>query len=146
MTDQNAIVVYVVYVVIATSLTAWLARTLFRSGVAFLHDVFEDRPELADAVNRLLVVGFYMLNLGYALYILRAARGLDAFEAVQFLVNRLAILLVTLAGMHFLNVLVFWRIRARREQRQLPAPVAPQVFMPPASRRAPAVPAPPKAT
>ena len=145
MTDQNAIVVYAVYVVIATTLTAWLARTLFRSGVAFLHDVFEDRPELADAVNRLLVVGFYMLNLGYALYILRAARGLDAFEAVQFLVNRLAILLVTLAGMHFLNVLVFWRIRARREQRQLPAPVAPQVFMPPASRRGPAVPAPPKA-
>lgn len=132
MTDGNAIVVYGVYVVIAAALTAWLARTLFRSGVAFLHDVFGDRKELADAVNRLLVVGFYMLNLGYALYILRAARGLDAFEAVQFLVNRLAILLVTLAGMHFLNVLVFWRIRARREQRQLPAPVAPQVFMPPA--------------
>src|ERR671925_1535053 len=129
--NNNAIVVYAVYVVIAAALTAWLARTLFRSGVAFLHDVFADRQELAGAVNRLLVVGFYMLNLGYALYILRAARGLDAFEAVQFLVNRLAILLVTLAGMHFLNVLVFWRIRARREQRMLPAPVAPQVFMPP---------------
>ena len=132
MTDSNAIVVYGIYIVIATALTAWLARTLFRSGVAFLHDVFVDRPELADAVNRLLVVGFYMLNLGYALYILRAARGLDVFEAVQFLVNRLAVLLVTLAGMHFLNVLVFWRIRARREQRQLPAPIAPQVFVPPA--------------
>ena len=138
MSDHNAIVVYGVYVVIAAFLTAWLARTLFRSGVAFLHDVFSDRPELADAVNRLLVVGFYMLNLGYALYILRAARGLDAFEAVQFLVNRLAILLVTLAGMHFLNVLVFWRIRARREQRMLPAPVAPQVFMP--ANPAPAAP------
>src|SRR5918994_4713560 len=103
MTDLNAMVVYGIYIVIATALTAWLARTLFRSGVAFLHDVFVDRPELADAVNRLLVVGFYMLNLGYALYILRAARGLDVFEAVQFLVNRLAVLLVTLAGMHFLN-------------------------------------------
>ena len=132
MENGNAIVVYLVYVAIAATLTAWLARTLFRSGVAFLHDVFEDRPELADAVNRLLVVGFYMLNLGYALYILRAARGLDAFEAVQLLVNRLSILLVTLAGMHFLNVFVFWRIRMHREQRQLPAPVAPQVFLPPA--------------
>jgi hypothetical protein len=135
MTDGSAIVVYVVYVVVAVTLTAWLARTLFRSGVAFLHDVFADRPELADAVNRLLVVGFYMLNLGYALYILRASRGLDAFEAVQFLVNRLAILLVTLAGMHFLNVLVFWRIRTHREQRQLPTPIAPQVFIPPAPAR-----------
>ena len=132
MTDENVIVVYVVYVAIAATLTTWLARTLFRHGTAFLHDVFADRPELADAVNRLLVVGFFMLNLGYALYLLRAARGLDAFEATQFLVNRLAILLVTLAGLHFLNVFVFWRIRARREQRTLPFPIAPQVLVPPA--------------
>jgi hypothetical protein len=132
MTDENVIVVYVVYVAIAATLTTWLARTLFHHGTAFLHDVFADRPELANAVNRLLVVGFFMLNLGYALYLLRAARGLDAFEATQFLVNRLAILLVTLAGMHFLNVFVFWRIRARREQRMLPFPIAPQVFVPPA--------------
>jgi len=132
MTDENVIVVYVVYVAIAATLTIWLARTLFRHGTAFLHDVFSERPELADAVNRLLVVGFFMLNLGYALYLLRASRGLDAFEATQFLVNRLAILLVTLAGMHFLNVFVFWRIRAHREQRTLPVPIAPQVIVPPA--------------
>jgi hypothetical protein len=129
--DGYLIAVYVIYSAVAISLTAWLARTLFRNGTAFLHDVFEDRPKLADAVNRLLVVGFYMLNLGYALYILRAARGLDAFGAVQFLVNRLALLLVTLALLHFLNVFVFWRIRARREQRTLPPPVVPQVVVPP---------------
>ena len=129
--NANVIAVYAAYAAVAVGLTAWLARTLFHNGTAFLHDVFEDRPALAEAVNRLLVVGFYMLNLGYALYILRAGKGLDAFQAVQFLVNRLALLLVTLAGLHFLNVFVFWRIRSRREQRQLPHPVAPQVFLPP---------------
>jgi hypothetical protein len=46
------IIVYVVYVAVALALTAWLARTLFRSGTAFLHDVFADKPALADAVNR----------------------------------------------------------------------------------------------
>lgn len=129
----TGIAVYVVYVFVAVALTAWLARTLFRTGTAFLHDVFEDKPALADAVNRLLVVGFYMLNLGYALFIVRTSRQLDAFGAVQFVVNRLAVLLVTLAGLHFVNVFVFWRIRARREQRQLPPPVAPQIFFPPAA-------------
>ena len=69
---------------------------MFRNGAAFLYDVFEDRPALAEAVNRLLVVGFYMLNLGYAFYLLRAGKGLDAFGAVQFFVKRLSILLVTL--------------------------------------------------
>ncbi len=132
-TDTNAILVYAVYVVIAIGLTAWLARTLFNSGTAFLHDVFVDRPELAEAVNRLLVVGFYMLNLGYALYIMRASRDLDGFEAFQFLVNRLALLLVTLALLHFVNVFVFWRIRGRREQRHLPTPIAAQAIIPPPS-------------
>ena len=132
-TDGNAIAVYGVYVLVAIGLTAWLARTLFHSGTAFLHDVFVDRPELAEAVNRLLVVGFYMLNLGYALYILRTSGGLGGFEAVQFLVNRLALLLVTLALLHFVNVFVFWRIRGRREQRDLPTPIAPQAIVPPPS-------------
>jgi hypothetical protein len=130
--DANAILVSLIYVVVAVGLTVWLARTLFHNGTAFLHDVFADKPELAEAVNRLLVTGFYMLNLGYALYILRASRGYDGFEAVQFLVNRLALLLVTLAGIHFVNVFVFWRIRARREQRHLPTPIAPQMLVPPA--------------
>ncbi len=130
--DNEALyVVYAVYAAIAVGLTAWLARTLFRNGTAFLHDVFEDRPGLADAVNKLLVTGFYMLNLGYALYLLRASSGLGAFDAIQFLVNRLALLLVSLALIHFVNVLVFWRIRAHREQRTLPHPVAPQVLLPP---------------
>lgn len=129
--NGNVIAVYAAYTVIAVMLTAWLARTLFNSGTAFLHDVFKDRRALADAVNRLLVVGFYMLNLGYALYIIRASRGLDAFEAIGFLINRLAILLVSLAGIHFANVLVFWTIRSHREQRELPVPVAPHTIVPP---------------
>ena len=131
-TDSNSIMAATMYVAVAVGLTVWLARTLYTSGTAFLRDVFHEKPELADAVNRLLVVGFYMLNLGYALYILRAARGLDGFEAVQFLVNRLALLLVSLAAIHFVNVLVFWRIRIHREQRSMPTPVAAQVLIPPA--------------
>jgi hypothetical protein len=139
-TDSNSIVVSLLYVVVAVGLTVWLARTLFQSGTAFLHDVFGDKPALAEAVNRLLVVGFYMLNLGYALFILRLTRQLDGFEAVQFLVNRLSILLVTLAIIHFVNVTVFWRIRAHREQRTMPTPIPPQGFVAPGRHAAPATP------
>jgi hypothetical protein len=130
-TEGNAILVQAIYIAVAVGLTVWLARTLFRNGTAFLHDVFADRPQLAEAVNKLLVTGFYMLNLGYALWILRASRGYDGFEAMQFLVNRLALLLVSLAAIHFVNVLVFWRIRSRRELRRMPPPVVPQVLLPP---------------
>jgi hypothetical protein len=121
--NDNLIVVYGLYVTVAVGLTFWLARTLFRNGTVFLDDVFEGHEGLAASVNHLLVVGFYMLNLGYALYILHASRGMDAFATTQFLVNRLAVLLVSLAAIHFVNVFVFWRIRAYREQQHMPRPV-----------------------
>lgn len=131
--NQYVMTVYVAYAAVAIGLTAFLARTLSRNGGVFLRDVFAERAGIADAVNSLLVVGFYMFNLGYALYALRASRGLDAFEAMQFFVNRVGALLLVLAVMHLANVFVFWRIRVHREQRELPPPVAPQVVVPPAA-------------
>lgn len=128
--------VYVAYAAVAIGLTAFLARTLFRNGGVFLRDVFGERAAIADAVNRLLVIGFYMFNLGFALYALDAGRGMDSFDAMQFFVNRVGTLLLVLAGMHLLNVLVFWRIRIHREQRELPPPIAPQAMAGPASRGA----------
>ena len=62
---------------------------------------------------------------------LRSGRELDTFDAVQLFVNRLALLLLALALMHFTNVFVFWRIRQRREERTLPRPSAAHVVLPP---------------
>ncbi|MFN2525835.1 MAG: hypothetical protein ABR505_06170 [Actinomycetota bacterium] len=134
--NQYVMIVYVAYAAVAIGLTAFLARTLFRNGGVFLRDVFGDKAGIADAVNRLLVVGFYMFNLGYAFYALRASRGLDSFDAMQFFVNRIGGLLLVLAVMHLTNVLIFWRIRLHREQRDLPPPVAPQVLIPPTTSEA----------
>lgn len=129
--DGYAVAVYVIYAAVAIGMTLILARTLFRAGGVFLDDVFEDKPALAGAVNRLLVTGFYMLNLGYGLFLLRAEQQNSLFDAVAFLVNRLAVLLLTLGVIHFVNVFVFWRIRHRAEMRSTPPPVAPQVFLTP---------------
>jgi hypothetical protein len=131
MHNGYAIAVYAAYGVVAVGLTAWLARTLFRNGAVFLHDVFADRTELADAVNRLLVTGFYMFNLGYGLWVLKAGAGLDAFAAVQLFVKRVALLLLVLSVMHLFNVLVFWLIRQSRERRDAGPPLAPSVLPPP---------------
>lgn len=131
--NQYVMIVYVAYAVVAIGLTGYLARTLFQHGGVFLRDVFGDRAGIADAVNRLLVTGFYMFNLGFAFYVLRASRGLDAFDAMQFFITRIGALLLVLAVMHLANVLIFWRIRIHREQRELPPPVVPQAVMPPAA-------------
>jgi len=114
--DNTLILIYAIYGTVAIGLVVWLARTLFANGTVFLEDVFESRPGMAAAVNRLLVIGFYMLNLGYALLLLPGGdRPETSIEASELLIRKLGILLASLGVIHFINMYVFWKIRQRRE-------------------------------
>jgi hypothetical protein len=137
--DRYVIAVYVIYSATSIGLVVWLARTLFRNGAVFLEDVFADKPQLAASVNRLLVIGFYLLNLGFALLILQARSAVDALSATEVLVHRLGTLLMSLGVLHLLNMFVFYRIRRRAEMGPVPPkaqPVPPINWGPPAGQPA----------
>jgi hypothetical protein len=125
--------VYIAYAASSVGLTVWIARTLFKNGAVFLEEVFADTPRLADAVNRLLVVGFYLLNLGYASLLLKANGSASATEAIEVLSTKLGLLLLSLGVMHFANLYVFHRIRRRAKIAVLPPPVAPHMRVVPTS-------------
>jgi hypothetical protein len=130
MTDtQYLIPIYIAYCGAALTLTVWLAHMLYRNGAVFLEEVF-DRKEIAVAVNRLLVTGFFMINLGYAMFLMKTNAADNATQAIEILMQKLGILLLTLAAVHFVNVFVFWHLRRRNEIRHLPPPVAPQRQIP----------------
>ena len=126
-TSPYLVPVYIAYAVFALGLTIALARTLFRSGAVFLEDVFKDTPKMAEAVNRLLVVGFYLLNLGYAALIMKSNGAATGVEAAEVLAWKLGALLISLGVMHFFNMYLFYRIRRRSQLAVLPPPVAPQM-------------------
>ena len=110
------ITIWLVYGLTSVGLTSFLARVLFRNGAVFLRSVFPGSAELAGAVNVLLVVGFFMLNLGYAALLVGSYRmtGVrSGVEALGLLVNRLGVLLVSLGVIHFLNMAVFYRLGRR---------------------------------
>ncbi|MCJ1677696.1 hypothetical protein MTF65_10160 [Streptomyces sp. APSN-46.1] len=128
------VVAYVIYLLISIGLTVWVARTLSRNGRIFIADVLQGNEKLADAVNHLLVVGFYLVNIGFVTLYLRSggtileARGL--FEALSV---KLGVVLLVLGGMHLGNVWVLNKMRRRgiMERQQTP-PVAPQGWTVPA--------------
>jgi hypothetical protein len=127
-TDNHLLAVYLVYGVASLALTVWLARTLFKNGEVFLEEVFADNPRLAASVNHLLVVGFYLLNLGYALVTLKAGNQVvTAAEGVETLAMKLGSLLLALGGLHMGNLYLFHRIRRRGQIRLAPPPVRPQL-------------------
>jgi hypothetical protein len=124
---MNAIVItYLLYLAISIALTAWVARTLFKNGRLFLVDVFQGNEPLADSVNHLLVVGFYLINLGYISLALRLGYDVqDARESIEALSSKVGLVLLVLGAMHFFNLFLFSRIRQRARLRNAPPPVAP---------------------
>ncbi len=58
------ILTYCIYLVVTICLTIWIAKTLFKNGQVFLVDIFHGNKELAISVNNLLLVGFYLINIG----------------------------------------------------------------------------------
>jgi hypothetical protein len=109
------LVAYAVYVCISVALTIWVGRTLHHNGRAFLIDVFGDRTDLADSVNHLLVVGFYLINFGYMTLALKIATAPHtATAAVEALSYKVGLVLVVLGAMHFFNLFLFSRIRMHR--------------------------------
>jgi len=122
---------YVAYLLISVPLTIWVAQTLFRHGQVFLDDVFADTAGLARAVNRLLVVGFYLLNLGFVSLFLRIGGQIDdARGLLEALSVKIGVVSVVLGLMHFLNVYVFNALRRRNRLEALRVPpVPPQGFL-----------------
>lgn len=134
VSEQTVIGFYLLYAFTAIGLVVFLARTLQRNGRIFLEDAF-DESDLAGAVNQLLVVGFYMLNLGYALlvYQIQASYG-SLTLAFNELVVRIGVLLLSLGVIHLLNMVIFWKIRASRNRNRarVAAPLPPATaFVPP---------------
>ncbi|MEO7934313.1 MAG: hypothetical protein ABIT76_14255 [Chthoniobacterales bacterium] len=120
-------ITYLSYLLLTLSMTIWVARTLHKNGRIFLVDSFGGNEPLADSVNHLLVVGFYLVNIGYIALALKVGAVVestrDVFEIVS---NKVGIVLLVLGAMHFFNLLVFTKMRKRALLHQAPPPVPPQ--------------------
>lgn len=124
------VVTYLIYLAVSIALTVWVATTLHRNGKQFLVDVFRGNEKLADSVNHLLVVGFYLVNLGFVSLALRSSEQvLTARQSIEMLSVKLGLVLLVLGFMHLFNVYVFNAIRRRaldRERLPTRAPLGPK--------------------
>ena len=84
-----AVSTYVAYLFISIGLTVWVARTLVKNGRVFLIDSFLGNEALADSVNRLLAVGFYLINVGYVTLALKyGQKPIDMAQAIETLSSK----------------------------------------------------------
>ena len=118
---------YCIYLFATIILTIWVAKTLFKNGKVFLIDIFHGNKELADSVNNLLLVGFYLINLGYAVYTLQETKPITNIQQTfERLSLKIGLIVLILGGMHFLNLFIFFRLRKRSQDEKKTAVTANQ--------------------
>lgn len=125
---MNATVVtYLIYLVLSVGLTVWTARTLSRNGEIFLRDVFRGEDRIAEATNRLLVVGFYLANLGFVALNLQVSASVRTTQhAIEALAPKLGGVALLLGIVHLANVVVLTQVRRNRTAPARPtAPYGP---------------------
>ncbi len=117
---------YITYLTLSIAITIWVARTLHKNGRAFLIEAFAGNESLADSVNHLLVVGFYLLNAGYITLTLKYGdKPINLSQSIEFLSTKLGLALIVLGAMHFANIYIFHRLRKRGTLHLVPPPVEP---------------------
>lgn len=126
---------YFVYLFISVTLTIWVAHTLHKRGAIFLVDAFHGNAELAGSVNHLLVVGFYLINLGFVALALKTQEIISTTRgAIEMVSDKVGFVMLILGAMHFFNLYVFTRIRNRALHAPRP-PFAPDAILRPAPAR-----------
>jgi hypothetical protein len=108
---NHTVITYVGYLIVAIPLTIWVAKTLHKNGRVFLLKSMNGDGDLADSINHLLVVGFYLVNLGFVSLYLKIDQAVQQISGVfEALSAKLGVVMLVLGGTHFFNIWLFSRI------------------------------------
>ncbi|MFY7899925.1 MAG: hypothetical protein ACOVNY_07055 [Chitinophagaceae bacterium] len=117
--NQFIIPTYAIYLLVTITLTVWVAKALFKNGKIFLIDIFHGNTALADSVNNLLLVGFYLINIGYVVYTLQTDTNVtNARVMIEELSLKIGCIILVLGVMHFCNLFIFFKLRKRAQITQ----------------------------
>ncbi len=105
---------YASYIVIALAVTVFIARILQSSGRVFLLDACHGNADLAASINRLLTVGFYLINVGYIACTINTYQPLnDPRQVVEMETTKLGGILLVQGIMHTINIFILTRVKQR---------------------------------
>ena len=122
MTNNNVVIAYFIYLPIVLAMTWYVARTLFQNGKVFMLDIFHGKEDIAMSTNKLFEVGFYLLNIGFALYYLRIWYQIESVQGiVEVLSGKIGFFAIYLGLMLFFNLYMFFRGRRASRANAKPA-------------------------
>lgn len=111
---KTTYIVNLLYLLIAVNTTYFLGKSLNKHGEHFLRVIFKERMEIVLPVNKILLIGFYLVNIGLVLMFHSAQATIDNLkDSILYLSIKIGITYIVIALMHYLNLFVFILIESR---------------------------------
>lgn len=116
---EKLTVAYSIYIVLTAVITIGVANYLFKNGKVFLYNAFKGNISLANAINNLLKMGFYLVNIGYAFSTITiTSHVLSVNDLIRVLAIKIGSILLILGGMHFFNMLILYVVGKHINKKQ----------------------------
>jgi len=128
METTKILIGYAVYLPIALFLTFYVSKTLFKNSKVYMLDIFKGREEIANATNKLFETGFYLLNIGFALLIMKITISTNDYRnLIEVLSSKIGGFAIYLGIMLFINLYFFFRGKRKAKENHRPAPFQPVI-------------------
>lgn len=107
---------YVIYLVITYLIAVHVGLSFYRNGRIYILNLFHGDEKLTDFINRILLTGYYLLNLGYAALMISTWKTISTWtEVVSTIAAMTGKIMLVLAMIHFCNMLVIFFISKRKQ-------------------------------
>ena len=121
MDNTRIIIGYLIYLPIVISLTIYISKMLFKNGKLFMIDIFRGKEDIALATNKLFEMGFYLINIGFALYIMKIYSYSPNYEMsyqtlMETLSKKIGGFTIYLGVILFFNLFLFFRGRKKSKE------------------------------
>lgn len=102
---------YILYLTITAVITFYVGWLCYKNGIHYIQAELKDEV-LANAVNRFLLIGYYLTNLGYAAIMIYNWEHVNNMaDVINALSKRISFIVLSMGGMHYLNITLIYLLR-----------------------------------
>jgi hypothetical protein len=114
------ILAYSIFALITIYIILWVGRLFHKNGRIFILSLFHKNEQLADTTNNLLLIGYYLFNIGYAVIQLSYWKTIiTRNELLSSIATKIGTLVLLLATMHYINMFIIYQL-SKNKTNSLP--------------------------
>ena len=107
---------YSIYGCISFYIIFYVGKLFYRNGRVFILRLFDGNEPLTDTTNNILLIGYYLFNLGYSVFQLsfwEKVNGTDTL--ISSVSHKTGILVLILAVTHYFNMIFIYLLSKRKK-------------------------------